>query len=129
MVARHGVFSSWHDAVTWWRNHHPTRQRFSSGVEREARGNIDYDPEIVWIGIDLAIVKAMRQRDCLKRAAWYAYYRTEPRLGVDEIADVVCRNKRTVWRWLEEINDTLQGELLSRGFVEEEKENKPIDRQ
>jgi len=115
------VFKHIHDALAFYNNKNPARAKSVNLIEPESRGSSndylgEYHPNDVWASMCGAINYVPEAY----RAAYVGNrdYQKHP----SDIALSYGVSIRTIYRWLECINDELERELIKRELLEPEED-------
>ena len=112
-------------------NLNPARAKYVNFFEPEQRGKPyyqDFDkshPDRVWSRIVRGIFNVLRGYRPEQRAVWWICSigdRTK-QLHPNDVRDRLKISKRTIYRWLEQINDDIEQEFIRRKLIPNDREN------
>lgn len=124
------VFKHIHDALAFYNNKNPARAKSVNLIEPESRGSSndylgEHHPSDIWASVCGAINYVLSRNTGPRSEAYRAAYvgnRDYQKHPVD-IAFSYGVSVRTIYRWLECINDELETELVKRELLEPEEDD------
>lgn len=124
------VFTHLHQAVNFYNNKNPARAKYVNLLEPESRGASndylgEYHPNDVWCSVCGAINYVLTRNQGPRAGAYQAAYigNRDYQKHPADIAGAYGVSIRTIYRWLERINDELESELIKRELLEPEKDD------
>lgn len=118
------MFQEIEQAINWWLLHNPTRAKPINLLEPEKKQASPYDEQKVFTAIMTCIKRALDSASALERAAWNDWHRRRcpAEWALEDLADFVGVSAKTLGRWFARINDDIEAQLISRGFMPQKEE-------
>ena len=124
-------FKSPYLAILYYNTKNPARVKSINLLEPEGGSKHSYDPldprhpHRRWAAIAIAISATLKSFP--KEQAWAYALRNigdrQSQLSIEEISHSLGKSPKTIYRWLKQIEDELDEELVRRGIVEPDNYN------
>ena len=118
-------FQKLSQVLSYINEHNPARAKYAARIEPEAKSTRIIDdftgdsPQDIFASAWAGVVTVLREQPYTRAAAW-GRRNLGPRdtqLAVEEIADRVGRSVKSVYRWLDRIDDEMQKEFERRELI------------